>query len=728
MSIKTQTAEPLEVQDQDQNQGPSSSTSGVYAMPSHNMANDNDKTPISGPVSINADRVTPEEVDAFSRRKTLLAIEPAPASKNVVAQRAATATKAAKLLDSSKDTRLESDNLGEAFSALDDHADHQKQLQREVDHHFLDQKRQQAHFELTRKSRGFFTKIADFAGNVWSGTTPEERAKGVQGVGGIKGFFSGSNGLQNQLLKHAGIDPREVTSAPAVKAKPAPAAHPDTEFPLPMKRIFERKPAQVAPVSRVRDPEYPLPMNKLFERKEKFVPAPRDAEYPLPMNASIVDDIKDAASKIMAGIGGFFKKLIPSKSTARKLVAAGALTAGVLITGSSSCGKSCTGTHPGEPHPVASASASSDGGEGGSAPSAVASTSSSAPEAPSAVASNDPAPVPTVDKSIDLNDAKKETKKTPAPKLAKTTHLPKSPTVLNPPKVAEQKKTESPKAVELTECKSDQVLTEANLGGCLVPGADADKLRTDFYTQADAQQKALDGVFAPIANGPEYVSTSVYQRTRSPIVFLEGQGVPSDPESPNLIWQTNAANKKIVADAIVAARAKIAAAKTPKDFYDITEYLAKIGIRIDELIAVRGKQIAAHIDGANAINTEVAKGKMKEIERDTGKKVNAVPLATHKAGPTTTKSSIDLPVAKKLLEGNEADMLAAPKGEDPDKVIASVQKKLEYYRGLLELNRSLDDVRVKQRPASSRVADAVGFGAAFKNPYKPGPRITASVR
>lgn len=745
MSIKTPTAEPIEVQKQDQPldaMDGTGSPSGEYIIADHNMANDNDKTPVSGPVSkpvsqpapvsIRVDKVAPHEVDEFSRRKTLVAIEAAPVTvnKNVIAQRVATASKTAKLLDSSRDTRLESDNLDEVFGALDDHTAHQKRLEREVDHHFLEQKRQQAHFELTRTSRGFFTKIADFASNVWSGTTPEERASGVRGVGGIKGFFSGSNGLQNQLLKHAGIDPREVTTVPVVNPKSAPAAQPDAEYPLPMKKIFERKPAAVTPVSRVKDPEYPLPMNKLFERKEKFVPAPRDAEYPLPMNASFVDDMKDAASKIVAGIGGFFKKLIPSKSTARKLVAAGALTAGVLITGSSSCGKSCTGTHPGEPHPVASASASSDGGSGGSAPSAVASASSSAPEAPSAVASNDPTPVPTVDKPLDTSDTKKETKKAPAPKLAKTTHLPKSPAVLNPPKVAEQKKTEPPKAVELKDCQSNQVLTEANLGSCLVPNADADKLRADFTTQVDAQQKALDGVFAPIAGGPEYVSTSVFQRSRSSIAFLEGQGVPTDPQSPNLVWQANAANKKIVADAIVSARTRIAAAKTPKDFYDLTEYLAKIGIRIDELIAERGKQIAAHIDAANMVNTEFAKGKMKDVESNSGKKVNGVPLATHKDGVTVTNSSINVPMARQLLDGTEADMLAPAKGSDPDKVISSVQKKLEYYRGLLRLNTDLDNVRVKQRPASSRVAEALRFGATggSGSGLKQGPKITASIR
>lgn len=697
MSIKTPTAEPLEVQKQDQpvdTMDINGSPSGEYVITDLrdlNRANDNDKAPSSAPasgpvsaptsqpapVSIRVDKVAPHEVDEFSKRKTLVAIEPTPVSvrKNVIAQRVATANKTAKLLDSSKDARLESDNLGEAFEALDDHAAHQKQLQREVDHHFLDQRRQQAHFELTRKSRGFFTKIADFASNVWSGTTPEERAKGVEGVGGIKGFFSGSNGLQDQLLKHAGIDPREVTTAPVVKPKSAPAARPD-------------------------------------------------AEHPLSMNASIIDDVKDAASKIVSGIGGFFKKLLPSKSTAKKLVAAGALTAGVLITGSSSCGKGCSGTHPGEPHPVASASASASGRDGGSAPSAVASASSSVFETPTPVASVDKAPAPVVDPS----DAKKETKKAPAPKLAKTTYLPKSPTVLNPPKVAEQKKTEPPKAVELKDCQPNQVLSEANLGSCLVPNADAEKLRADFTAQVDSQQKALDGVFAPIANGPEYVGSSVYQRSKSQIVFLEGQGVPNDPQSPNLIWQTNAANKKIVADAIVAARARIAAAKTPKDFYDLTEYLAKIGIRIDELIAIRGKQIAAAIDSANAINTEFAKDKMKDIEKHTGKKVNAVPVATHKNGTSVTSTTIDLPVAKKLLEGNEADMLSVPKGEDPDKVIASVQKKLEYYRGLLQLNTDLDDVRVKQRPASSRVADALRSGISSGAARKPGPRITASIR
>ncbi len=431
--------------------------------------------------------------------------------------------------------------------------------------------------------------------------------------------------------------------------------------------------------------------------------------------ASIGNGISRFLGSIRNGISSFFKS-----KTVRKVAVAGAVATGTLVAGASSCGKGCTHPWHIDVPPVASNSASN--GDGGSAPTQTVPPEPTA--APSAVVSNEPAPVAPAPTVTPLDkEEKKETKKAEvktAPKNAKVSHLPKPSVVAQKP----EPKVEQPKPGEAKECTDSTKPAELNT--CLVKAEDALKLRASLYEQLDEQKKALEKVYASIANGPAYVSMNPYKTDRQPITFVEPNTVgaaakdPLDPSNTkassaekNPVTAMNEANKKIVEDALAKARTMIEGAKTMKDFSDAVAFMKTVSDRIDLLTAERGKQIAANLDAANQMNAQFAKDKITDIEKNSGKKVDVTvddtKVAT-KGGETITHSTINIPASRRLLDGSEADMLAPTLGNDPDQVIASVQKKLEYYRGLIQFNRSLDDVRVKQRPASARMAEAARVG------------------
>ncbi len=650
--------EPNEPEQQAHNapkpQGEDHSPSGEYPV------NDQESSKIQVPV----DHVQDDDIEAFSNRPTDL--PPPPSNETVEAPvesgRQVIAKKTTEILKPANDNRLHSDNLDEAFQAFEEHAPYQAhidhavrdaKLTEEVEMHFKEQERAKAYFELGRKNRGFFTKIADAASHVWSGTTPEERARGQRNTGGIRGLFISEAQRLQELMQKTGI-----SSAPTSKN----------------------------------------------------------------VQSSMVEEVKSAASKVVAGVGGFFKKLFPPR--ARKAVAAGAVVVGATVLGMSECGRGgCNGNHPGHVGPVASATSSSDAGK---APAPSQSVAQVPAPAPSDTTNEEPEPTP---KPID-QEPKHQTYK-PAPKLAKISTLPKT-NVYHPPKIVEKPK----KTGELKECADDTKLTATTLDKCLVKAEDADKLRKDLLTQVDEQQKVLNGVYAPM-NGPAFVSMNPYRKDSKQLDFLTdagkkepgqyGQMMPVNPQS-----DVNAANKKIVDESLTKARGLIAAARTPKDFYTITELLGNIGIRIDSLIADRGKQIAANVDAANELNMKVAKDKISEIEKNTGKTINAVPFSETRQHGTVTKSTIDIPVTKELLNSNESAVLDTPRtGDDPDKIIASVQTKLGYYRSLLDLNRTLDDVRVQQHTADVRLREAMkaaqGSNGGSVGASARKPRMSASL-
>ena len=254
-------------------------------------------------------------------------------------------------------------------------------------------------------------------------------------------------------------------------------------------------------------------------------------------------------------------------------------------------------------------------------------------------------------------------------------------------------------------------MKDSDMAKCLLDPTRSDKFKTGLADRVKEQEALLAKIFAPIQSGPEYVSMNVYKREAAPMTFMAGQGLKDDQASPNPLWKQNAENKKIVIDALAKAKIMIEGIKTPKDLQDAIAFIETVQGRIKNLEVDYEKQYAAAIASANILNTQYAKDKIAEIESQTGKTVNTVTYASSKGSTTVTRTTIDIPTTKQLLDGSEADMNEPVRGEDPDKVIAQVQKKLEYYKGILELNRSLDDVRVRQRPANARAADAMRASA-----------------
>lgn len=124
---------------------------------------------------------------------------------------------------------LQSDNLDVAFNAFNTSArakaaDKREvrdyRVAREVQRHVAAENQKIVDFEQKRKSRGFFTKLADFGRNIWSGTTPEDREQGLRGIGGIRGFFMSDSQRQAEFQKRA--DMIEAMERRAVKTAKAP--------------------------------------------------------------------------------------------------------------------------------------------------------------------------------------------------------------------------------------------------------------------------------------------------------------------------------------------------------------------------------------------------------------------------------------------------------------------------------------------------------------------------
>ena len=125
--------------------------------------------------------------------------------------------------------QLQSDNLDVAFNAFNSSArakaaDKREvrdyRLSKEVQRHVVAEDKKIYDFEQQRRSRGFLTKLADFGRNIWSGTTPEDRAMGLRGTGGIRGLFMSDAQRQAELQQRA--DAIEAAERQAVRAAKAP--------------------------------------------------------------------------------------------------------------------------------------------------------------------------------------------------------------------------------------------------------------------------------------------------------------------------------------------------------------------------------------------------------------------------------------------------------------------------------------------------------------------------
>lgn len=633
-------------------------------------------------VKIVVDHVDPQDTAAFSSRDTVITPDPAELSAQVATAQNDTKKFVSQFLENQKaDARLDSDDLDEVMAAWNEKIAKKEafdaEMTKQIELDQLDALRERQHFDLGRKSRGIFQKLSDTAGNILTGVTPEEHAKKLPGVAGVRGVVMGNQERMERLAKRAGLDPKDV--APLPKPQPAP---------------------QQAP----------------------------DPEYPLPLKPSLFAEIKAGASKLVSSIGGFFKKLLPSSSGARKAVTAGAIVVGATVLSSGSCQKGCNGNHPGhvDVPPVATASSS-----GSSAPSStVAQVQPSAPvpslSIPVATVPNPVTSAPLPVSSVDKSAPKKPVAYPPAPKLAKIVTGPKidgyqpkqEPKVVQKP----EPKPEPKPVVELQECKDDVKMKDTDLDKCLVKAEDAEKLRKNLNEQLDEQKKALDKVFAPM-EGPVYVSVSPYKTDGSKLTFID-ESAPPPKDKPTSISDVNVMNLQRAREAWSKAKTLVQSARTPKDFYTAVEFMGQLTKTIDGLIADRGKQMIAAVTAANITNTSVAKEKIDDIEKHSGKKVGTVTYDEKKTGPSETKSTIDIPATRTILEGSETDMEAPAQGNDPDKVIATFQKKLEYYRGLLQLNRNLDDVRVKQRTANQRMADMMNDPGVV--PPKPPKSPSAS--
>lgn len=101
-------------------------------------------------------------------------------------------------------------------------------LAQEVAQHVRDEDRAKFDFEAQRRNRGFGTKIADYARYIWSGTTPEDHAKGIAGVGGIRGLFMTGKQRQAEFNKVADMlaaaESKKANTASVVSAAAVPAA------------------------------------------------------------------------------------------------------------------------------------------------------------------------------------------------------------------------------------------------------------------------------------------------------------------------------------------------------------------------------------------------------------------------------------------------------------------------------------------------------------------------
>ncbi len=124
---------------------------------------------------------------------------------------------------------LESNDLDAAFKAFNNdrsvkEADQKTavdyKVTKETLQYVAEEDHKVAQFEAARRSRGFFSKLADAASYAWSGTTPEDKAQGLKGGGGIRGYFMTETERLAELQKRAEI------MAAAEKKIEAPAVVP----------------------------------------------------------------------------------------------------------------------------------------------------------------------------------------------------------------------------------------------------------------------------------------------------------------------------------------------------------------------------------------------------------------------------------------------------------------------------------------------------------------------
>lgn len=193
--------------------------------------------------------------------------------------------------------QLQSDNLDVALNAFNSSslakAADKKEIRdykvaREVQRHVVAEDKKIYDFEQQRKSRSFFTKLADFGRNIWSGTTPEDREQGLRGVGGIRGFFMSDAQRQAELQQRA--DAIEAMERRAVKTVKAPV----------QKVVASKAPIQAAPslVQLTKDIETSYASDLVREAEEKRTIAADLEKSRLDVEASYKADLaRESAAK-----------------------------------------------------------------------------------------------------------------------------------------------------------------------------------------------------------------------------------------------------------------------------------------------------------------------------------------------------------------------------------------------------------------------------------------------
>jgi len=561
-----------------------------------------------------------------------------------------------RLLDSVQDVRLDSDELDLAFEGFDEHSAYQAKMANEVNEHVMNENRKVAEFEATRRGRGFFRKLADTASYVWKGTTPEERAAGDQGVGGIRSLFYTQAQRQAAFLKKA---------------------------------TFADEPQQTAPVA-VRNA-------KSSVSKITASVGGKSSSWKTFRKVALAGVIGGGAVTIGisncvpdgCGIDG-----IPTTPRSK------------LADTTSSSGGGGNGNEVSDSGVGGGSSSASNGrggvdtGAGGSSSGGVDAGAGGSPN----VANNEPPVTPVPDLSTNTG--------TPAvPKIPQGTNgttlpqpgLPRATLPKVTPKAPETPKNpEPPKVPQLAECKDNDV-AGVTVIDCVVPSRDAEIAKTSLNLQLDQQQNALDKIFEPITNGPVYVGITPFERTRQPINFLPDKDVPKG-QPRNLILERNGQYRKIMADVIAKVRKELAEAKTLKDFNTITVDEAKIGEGLDQLTIERQKLVAANFIAANIDDRGVIVYTAGDLKVRSGQPVN---YSTVQSGG----KGITIVIPPSLSNTSETEMFAPPPASnDPDVIQKYVLEKIAQNRGLVQVADAIDDQRVLFPTQDEKTVEALRSG------------------
>lgn len=485
-----------------------------------------------------------------------------------------------------------------------------------------------------------------------------------------------SGGVQNRLLKKAGIDPTEL------------AKMVDPDAPKNRSGFFRN-----------------LFKSSKAINDEMYESTGVDAEAEINLNPvtaghtveekgilrGAIDGVKSAVSDITASVRGFIRKNLPALvfSTA----AAGAIVAVVARNGGCGSGGGKI-TPPGLPHidPISTASSSGEGGHGGEGQGGSAPDHKSADTEP-VTPTPDVATAKTVP-SVPNNP----------PADAKTVPLPKPPVVISPKTQETPGIPATQKNDRLAECKENDV-PGVTVADCVVK--EPELYRALLTSQLNEQERALDRVFAPIEKGPVFLGYHPFNRTAKPIIFSKDQNIQSGPKEAEVPkWKQNDYYKKTVADYITRVRQEIAEAKTLKQFYAVTDDEGIIGIGIDQLIVEREKQIAASYAAANYNNMHMLELKTRDAEERSGKKVIFSSVDGNKDGFTVTGSTITVTLPKPLRNTSAAEMVAQPApGLDTDGMLEVVKTGAGVNHAEEQLGDSIDKYRITL-PSTEKTVDA----------------------